>query len=195
MRSVRTGRVAYADEPPGLEDSGRRLTRSREPRHRLWTDAYLAAFAFSAHLPLATLDRGFKQFGGLTLTSRTSTSDEVPSCSLGFRLAETLRAPGDFGRNRGDRKRCAWPTLISDSGKLNGRRNAEPNLISARTRVRQRAILQQFPRCPAKEASVLPSKLFKNTAGVSVAPQRRTDLIRKQSGWQRSLPTPSIHRL
>jgi uncharacterized protein len=61
------GRVAYADEPPGLEDSWRRLTRSRETRHRLWTDAYLAAFALSAHLPLATLDRGFKQFGGLTL--------------------------------------------------------------------------------------------------------------------------------
>jgi toxin-antitoxin system PIN domain toxin len=61
------GRVAYADEPPGLEDSWRRLTRSREPCHRLWTDVYLAAFAFSAHLPLSTLDRGFKQFGELTL--------------------------------------------------------------------------------------------------------------------------------
>ena len=61
------GRVAFANEPPGLENSWRRLTRSREPRHRLWTDAYLAAFAFSAHLPLSTLDRGFKKFSGLTL--------------------------------------------------------------------------------------------------------------------------------
>ena len=61
------GRVAFANEPPGLENSWRRLTRSREPRHRLWTDAYLAAFAFSAHLPLSTRDRGFKQFAGLTL--------------------------------------------------------------------------------------------------------------------------------
>jgi hypothetical protein len=60
-------RVVFADEPPGLEDSWRRLTRSRQPRHRLWTDAYLAAFAFSAHLPLSTLDRGFKQFDGLSL--------------------------------------------------------------------------------------------------------------------------------
>jgi hypothetical protein len=31
------------------------------------TQMALAAFAISAHLPLSTLDRGFKQFGGLTL--------------------------------------------------------------------------------------------------------------------------------
>jgi uncharacterized protein len=61
------GRVVFADEPPDLEDSWRQLTRSRQPRHRLWTDAYLAAFAFSARLPLSTLDRDFQQFGGLTL--------------------------------------------------------------------------------------------------------------------------------
>jgi uncharacterized protein len=61
------GRVAFADEPPELEDSWRRLTRYREPRHRLWSDAYLAAFALSARLPLSTFDRGFQQFSGLTL--------------------------------------------------------------------------------------------------------------------------------
>jgi len=59
--------VAFADEPPDLEDSWRQLTRYPEPRHRLWTDAYLAAFALSAHLPLSTLDRDFQQFSGLTL--------------------------------------------------------------------------------------------------------------------------------
>ena len=61
------GRVVFAEEPPDLEDSWRQLTRYRQPRHRLWTDAYLAAFALSARLPLSTLDRGFQQFGGLTL--------------------------------------------------------------------------------------------------------------------------------
>ena len=61
------GRVIFADEPPDLEDSWRQLTQSRHQRHRLWTDAYLAAFAFSARLPLSTLDRDFQQFDGLTL--------------------------------------------------------------------------------------------------------------------------------
>jgi toxin-antitoxin system PIN domain toxin len=61
------GRVVFADEPPALEDSWRQLTRSRRPRYLLWTDAYLVAFACSAHLLLSTLDRSFKQFAGLTL--------------------------------------------------------------------------------------------------------------------------------
>jgi uncharacterized protein len=60
-------RVVFADEPPSLETSWRQLTRSRHPRHRLWTDAYLAAFALSAQLALSTLDQGFQQFAGLTL--------------------------------------------------------------------------------------------------------------------------------
>ena len=56
------GRVAYADEPPGLEDSWRRLTRSREPRHRLWTDASFCTLkqsfvnGFGKDLPIASND-------------------------------------------------------------------------------------------------------------------------------------------
>jgi len=61
------GRVVFADEPPDLEDWWRQLTRYRQPRYRLWTDAYLAAFALSPRLPLSTLDRDFPQFSGLTL--------------------------------------------------------------------------------------------------------------------------------
>jgi len=60
-------RVVFIDEPADLEDSWRQLTRSRNPRRRLWTDAYLAAFALSARLPLSTLDCGVQQFGGLTV--------------------------------------------------------------------------------------------------------------------------------
>lgn len=35
--------------------------------HHQISASYLAAFAFSARLPLSTLDRDFQQFGGLTL--------------------------------------------------------------------------------------------------------------------------------
>jgi uncharacterized protein len=54
-------------EPPDLENFWRQLTRSRQPHHRLWTDAYLAAFAVLAQLRLSTLERDFQQFRGLTL--------------------------------------------------------------------------------------------------------------------------------
>jgi predicted nucleic acid-binding protein len=56
-----------ARQCPSLEDSWRRLTRSRHPHHSVWTDAYLAAFASAARLPLSTLDRGFRQYDGLAL--------------------------------------------------------------------------------------------------------------------------------
>jgi uncharacterized protein len=63
----RDDRVAFSDEPGNIEDRWRQMTTSRHQRHRLWTDAYLAAFAISAQLPLSTFDRGFHQFDGLTL--------------------------------------------------------------------------------------------------------------------------------
>jgi toxin-antitoxin system PIN domain toxin len=63
----RDDRVAFSDEPPDIEDVWRRLTSSRYQRHRFWTDAYLAAFAICAQLPFSTLDRGFRQYRGLTL--------------------------------------------------------------------------------------------------------------------------------
>ena len=60
-------RVVFADEPADLENFWRQLTRSRQPHHRLWTDAYLAAFALAAQLRLSTLGYGFQQFRGLAL--------------------------------------------------------------------------------------------------------------------------------
>ena len=63
----RDDRVAFISEPSDVEEIWRTLTRSRHQGHRVWTDAYLAAFAISAELPLSTLDQGFRQFDGLTL--------------------------------------------------------------------------------------------------------------------------------
>ena len=59
--------VAYLDEPPELASALRALTRDSSPSPGLWTDAYLAAFAITAGLTLATLDRGFRHFPGLNL--------------------------------------------------------------------------------------------------------------------------------
>jgi toxin-antitoxin system PIN domain toxin len=59
--------VVYLDEPPGLDGALRALTRDSSPSPGLWTDAYLAAFAITAGLSLATLDRGFRHFPGLDL--------------------------------------------------------------------------------------------------------------------------------
>lgn len=63
----RDDRVAFLDEPPAIEDTWRQLTNSRYRHHRVWTDAYLAALAICAGLPLSTVDHGFLQFRGLTL--------------------------------------------------------------------------------------------------------------------------------
>jgi toxin-antitoxin system PIN domain toxin len=63
----RDDRVTFSDEPSDIEAVWRQVTGSRHRRHRVWTDAYLAAFALCARLPLSTLDQGFRQFGGLTL--------------------------------------------------------------------------------------------------------------------------------
>ena len=63
----RDDRVGFSDEPPAIEDTWRQLTSSRNQRHRVWTDGYLAAFAICAGLPLSTVDRSFEQFRGLTL--------------------------------------------------------------------------------------------------------------------------------
>lgn len=60
-------RVIYLDEPAGVTAAWRRLTGSDEPRHAAWTDAYLAVFALSSRITMATFDKGFRSFGGLAL--------------------------------------------------------------------------------------------------------------------------------
>jgi uncharacterized protein len=55
-------RFAFAEEPRGLEDVLRRLTKGFPYSPKLWQDAYLAAFAVARDLPLVTFDRGFHKF-------------------------------------------------------------------------------------------------------------------------------------
>ena len=55
-------RVQYAPEPPGLEAVWRRYTERHPWSHRVWSDAYLAAFAAAAGLTLVSFDRGLGKF-------------------------------------------------------------------------------------------------------------------------------------
>jgi|SRR5450432_4155195 toxin-antitoxin system PIN domain toxin len=50
-------RIGFAPEPMALEDHWRKLTSLDRPAPKLWTDAYLSAFARAAGLRLVTLDR------------------------------------------------------------------------------------------------------------------------------------------
>jgi toxin-antitoxin system PIN domain toxin len=58
-------RIAWANEPPGLEPLWKKLAADAKASPKLWADAYLAAFAISAGQQLVTTDKGFKQFKGL----------------------------------------------------------------------------------------------------------------------------------
>lgn len=60
-------RIVFIEEPAGLEGLWRELGTRGTASHRLWTDAYLAAFAISGGLCLVTTDGGFRQFSGLDL--------------------------------------------------------------------------------------------------------------------------------
>jgi uncharacterized protein len=50
-------RIGFAPEPLALEEPWRKLTSLDRPAPKLWTDAYLSAFAHTAGLRLVTLDR------------------------------------------------------------------------------------------------------------------------------------------
>lgn len=52
-------------EPSALEGVLRRLTKGFPYSPKLWQDAYLAAFAVAADLPLVTFDQGFRKFHAL----------------------------------------------------------------------------------------------------------------------------------
>lgn len=60
-------RIAWIDEPPGIEGVWRTLALRDTASPKLWMDAWLAAFAMGAGLQLVTFDRSFAQFGGLDL--------------------------------------------------------------------------------------------------------------------------------
>lgn len=58
----REARVGFADEPPDIEAVWKRLSNHDRQSTKLWTDAYLAAFAIAAGLNFVTFDRDFRRF-------------------------------------------------------------------------------------------------------------------------------------
>ncbi|HXP84349.1 MAG TPA: TA system VapC family ribonuclease toxin [Bryobacteraceae bacterium] len=63
----KTGRVRFAEEPPGIERAWREATRGPHTGPNFWTDAYLAAFAIAAGYTVVTFDRGFKRHTAVRL--------------------------------------------------------------------------------------------------------------------------------
>ena len=60
-------RIAWVEEPPGIERYWKKLAGGSMASPKLWMDAYLAAFALAGAYQLATTDKAFKQFKGLNL--------------------------------------------------------------------------------------------------------------------------------
>lgn len=65
------GRIAFVEEPPGIEVQWERLASRRSASPKLWMDAYLAAFAIAGGYRFVTTDRGFTQHPGLDLVLLT----------------------------------------------------------------------------------------------------------------------------
>ncbi|NKB67930.1 MAG: PIN domain-containing protein [Candidatus Latescibacteria bacterium] len=61
-------RVYYLAEPQGLEATWRDYTRDQTHSSKVWSDAYLAAFAVAAGMGVLSFDKGFQKFDGLALT-------------------------------------------------------------------------------------------------------------------------------
>jgi toxin-antitoxin system PIN domain toxin len=56
---------SFLTEPTGLDDHFFALSSARTFSHRLWTDAYLAAFALTANCRLVSFDYDFQRYTGL----------------------------------------------------------------------------------------------------------------------------------
>jgi toxin-antitoxin system PIN domain toxin len=56
----RDSRVAFIDEPVGVDRRFRAATRRKSASPKVWADAYLLAFAETAQLSLVTFDQAFK---------------------------------------------------------------------------------------------------------------------------------------
>jgi uncharacterized protein len=54
--------VAWREEAPGVYDLWRKLARLDSASPKVWTDAYLAAFALAGGMQLVTLDSDFKNY-------------------------------------------------------------------------------------------------------------------------------------
>ncbi len=61
-------RVVFMNEPDGTERHWRALTQRSSFSPKVWSDAYLAAFAKAANLEIISFDRGFMQYPGARST-------------------------------------------------------------------------------------------------------------------------------
>ena len=64
-RFLEDSRIAFTQEPLGLEHFFRRYTATSSYSPRIWNDAYLAAFAVTAGAWLVSFDRAFRQYEDL----------------------------------------------------------------------------------------------------------------------------------
>ena len=58
-------RITFAGEPEGLDAYWRAYTQRRSFSPKVWSDAYLAAFARAASFEVVTFDKGFAQYKSL----------------------------------------------------------------------------------------------------------------------------------
>ncbi len=59
-RWLEDDRVAFVEEPAGIERRFRAATGMKHAAPKVWADAYLSAFAATSQLTLVTLDRAFR---------------------------------------------------------------------------------------------------------------------------------------
>ena len=60
-RWISDSRILFLEEPPTLEESFRSFSSESHPQPKDWADAYIAAFAVTCGLRVATFDRGFRR--------------------------------------------------------------------------------------------------------------------------------------
>jgi uncharacterized protein len=60
-------RIRFVAEPFGLEEEWKKITTQDRPIPKMWTDAYLIAFARAAGMQLVTLDRAVLSMEGRAL--------------------------------------------------------------------------------------------------------------------------------
>ena len=64
---LRLPEVSFLNEPVGLDEQLGQLSRVMSIRPKLWTDAYLTAFAIAGNHRVVTFDGDFERFSGLNL--------------------------------------------------------------------------------------------------------------------------------
>lgn len=72
---LRLPEVSFLNEPVGLDEQLGQFSRVMSIPSKLWTDAYLAAFAVAGNHRIVTFDADFQKFPGLNLLLLQSDSD------------------------------------------------------------------------------------------------------------------------